>query len=81
MLMRTPRAGAGAPASLVLVPTPELAVQVAEVLEILARTVDRRVLAVYGGTDLTAKHVSSRAGTDIVVATPGRQLIFRTGRR
>jgi len=39
MLMRTPRAGSGAPTSLVLWPTRELAVQVADVLEILAKTV------------------------------------------
>ena len=72
MLMRTPRAGSGAPTSLVLVPTRELAVQVADVLEILAKTVDRRVLAVYGGTDLDRQARQLAKGTDIVVATPGR---------
>ena len=72
MLMRTPRASAGAPTSLVLVPTRELAVQVADVLETLAKTVDRRVLAVYGGTDLDRQARQLAAGTDVVVATPGR---------
>jgi superfamily II DNA/RNA helicase len=72
MLMRTPRASAGAPTSLVLVPTRELAVQVAEVLETLAKTVDRRVLAIYGGTDLDRQSRQLASGTDIVVATPGR---------
>jgi superfamily II DNA/RNA helicase len=72
MLMRTPRAGSRAPTSLVLVPTRELAVQVADVLENLAKTVDRRVLAVYGGTDLDRQTRQLAKGTDIVVATPGR---------
>ena len=72
MLMRTPRASSRAPTSLVLVPTRELAVQVAEVLESLAGTVDRRVLAVYGGTDLDRQVRQLAKGSDIVVATPGR---------
>ncbi|HLN05299.1 MAG TPA: DEAD/DEAH box helicase [Acidimicrobiales bacterium] len=72
MLMRTPRAGSGSPTSLVLVPTRELAVQVAEVLEVLGRAVDRRVLAVYGGTDLDRQTRQLADGADIVVATPGR---------
>jgi len=72
MLMRTPRAGPGAPTSLVLVPTRELAVQVADVLDILAGTVGRRVLAVYGGTDLDRQTRQLAKGTDVVVATPGR---------
>ena len=72
MLMRTPRAAPAAPTSLVLVPTRELAVQVAEVLEMLAKVVDRRVLAVYGGTDLDRQTRQLADGADIVVATPGR---------
>ena len=72
MLMRTSPAGPGAPTSLVLVPTRELAVQVAEVLEPLAHAVGRSVLAVYGGTDLERQARHLAAGTDLVVATPGR---------
>src|SRR5271166_297161 len=72
MLMRTARAGSGAPTSLVLVPTRELAVQVADVLEPLAKAVDRRVLAVYGGTDLDRQTRQLSKGADVVVATPGR---------
>ena len=72
MLMRTPRAGPGSPASLVLVPTRELAVQVAEVLEVLGKAVGRRVLAVYGGTDLDRQTRQLAKGADLVVATPGR---------
>lgn len=60
------------PTAIVLVPTRELATQVCDALEPLGRAVDRRVVAIYGGTsvrgqsDLVAKHV------DVVVATPGR---------
>jgi len=72
VLMRTPKAAAGAPTSLVLVPTRELAVQVAEVLKPLAKTVGRKVLAVYGGADLDRQASKLAKGTDIVVATPGR---------
>src|ERR1019366_6813958 len=52
LLMRTARSKPGAPASLVLVPTRELAVQVAEVLEVLAKAIDRRVGVIYGGADV-----------------------------
>ena len=41
-------------------------------LESLAGTVDRRVLAVYGGTDLDRQVRQLAKGSDIVVATPGR---------
>src|SRR6204780_3313112 len=49
VLMATPVAQAARPASLVLVPTRERALQVAEVLGPLAAAVGRRVSAVYGG--------------------------------
>jgi len=60
------------PQGLVLVPTRELALQVAEVLEPVALRCDRRVLAVYGGAsrDQQIKHLGT--GIDIVVATPLR---------
>src|ERR1700729_2471468 len=52
LLMRTPSTPPRHPASLVLVPTRELAVQVTEVLAPLGKAVDRKVGAVYGGADL-----------------------------
>ena len=72
MLMRTPRADARQPASLVLVPTRELALQVTEVLAPLGAAVDRRVGAVYGGADLDRQVGQLAKGLDVVVATPGR---------
>jgi ATP-dependent RNA helicase RhlE len=67
---RTP-AGEGSPTALVLVPTRELAAQVAEELETVARPKRLRVTAVYGGAPLAAQ--AKRAGAaDVLVATPGR---------
>ncbi len=62
----------GCPGALVLVPTRELATQVAEELSSLARVRGRSVRAVYGGTDLDRQTKALQRGVDIVVATPGR---------
>ena len=72
LLMRTPQAQPKLPASLVLVPTRELAVQVTEVLEVLGKAIGRRVAAVYGGADLERQAKQLAKGIDVVVATPGR---------
>jgi len=76
LLMRTARAKPKAPTSLVLVPTRELALQVADVLEPLARTVGLRVAVVYGGSDLDRQMRRLARGVDVVVATPGRLIDF-----
>jgi superfamily II DNA/RNA helicase len=60
------------PHALVLVPTRELATQVADELGPLARARGRSVKAVYGGTDLDRQTAALGRGVDIVVATPGR---------
>jgi ATP-dependent RNA helicase RhlE len=59
------------PSALVLVPTRELARQVAEDVERIARTRGLRVAAVYGGMPLRAQADRAR-GAHVVVATPGR---------
>jgi superfamily II DNA/RNA helicase len=77
------RAGAGGPSrprGLVLVPTRELAVQVAEVLEPLGKVRDRTVRAVYGGTDIEREIKKLAAGIDVIVATPGRSTCSTGGR-
>jgi ATP-dependent RNA helicase RhlE len=59
------------PSALVLVPTRELAVQVTEELESVAKPKKLRVAAVYGGVPLSAQ--AKRAKTaHVLVATPGR---------
>jgi superfamily II DNA/RNA helicase len=72
LLMATPGAQSRLPTSLVLEPTRELALQVTEVLAPLGVAVDRRVGAVYGGSDLDSQVRMVNRGLDVVVATPGR---------
>ena len=60
------------PLGLVLVPTRELAVQVAEVLEPVANFAGQRILAVYGGASRHHQIDALREGVEIVVATPLR---------
>ena len=61
----------GTPAALVLVPTRELASQVAEELAALAPTSGLRVAAVYGGAPISSQAKRLR-GAHLLVATPGR---------
>ena len=57
---------------LVLVPTRELALQVAEALNAYGSLSNARVLAVYGGAPYGPQIYALRRGTDIVLGTPGR---------
>ena len=63
-------------AVLVLVPTRELALQIAEVLASLAQplAIPLKVLAVFGGVSPNPQMMALRGGADILVATPGRLL-------
>ena len=60
------------PQALVLVPTRELASQVARSLGTVANVRGVRIAAVYGGMSLNRQSDVLRAGVDIVIATPGR---------
>ena len=60
------------PRALALVPTRELAVQVHDELDPIAQALDRRVCAIYGGSDIEKQIKRLRRGVDFVVATPGR---------
>jgi ATP-dependent RNA helicase RhlE len=59
------------PAALVLVPTRELATQVASDLRPLAAAKGLRITAVYGGTSVSGQAKATR-GANILIATPGR---------
>jgi ATP-dependent RNA helicase RhlE len=61
----------GAPSVLVLVPTRELAAQVADELELIGRQKGLRVAAVYGGAPIASQAKRAR-GAHVLVATPGR---------
>ncbi len=72
-LSATPqKARPGAPRALVLVPTRELANQVAATLAPLARAARLRHTVVYGGVGFGNQVNALKAGVDIVVACPGR---------
>ena len=60
------------PQALVLVPTRELAVQVAGELSKLGQFSGTQVLAIYGGRALSGQLAALRRGVHVVVATPGR---------
>ena len=60
-----------APRGLVLVPTRELAQQVADVLAPLGRSVGVTITTVYGGVSIS-RQIARVRRADIVVATPGR---------
>jgi superfamily II DNA/RNA helicase len=60
------------PTGLVLVPTRELAVQVTDVLRPLVEARQLRLVAVYGGAQMSKQIAALQQGAEIVVATPGR---------
>jgi superfamily II DNA/RNA helicase len=65
---------AGAPRGLVVVPTRELAIQVADDLRTAAVNMRAKVVTVYGGRAYEPQIDALAAGVDIVVGTPGRLL-------
>ena len=71
-LINTPRTRE--PRALVLLPTRELALQVAEQAQQLSRNTGLRVATVYGGVGYGPQEDALRKGVDIVIATPGRLL-------
>lgn len=62
----------GNPTVLILVPTRELVVQVAEVVDKLTEEMSARVLGVYGGVNINTQKLLVYEGVDILVGTPGR---------
>jgi superfamily II DNA/RNA helicase len=70
LVERTPSSG-NSPGALVLAPTRELAVQIAEELSPLAAARKLRTVAVYGGTSVSGQARQLR-GAHVLVATPGR---------
>jgi len=63
--------------AMIIVPTRELAIQIAESIEGLSYFTDVSSIAVYGGGDgnsFTAEKKALTSGVDIVVCTPGRMI-------
>ena len=61
-------------AALILVPTRELAMQVAEAVHRYGKGLGVSALAIYGGAPMDAQIRALKRGVDVVVATPGRAL-------
>jgi ATP-dependent RNA helicase RhlE len=68
----TPAKGPRKPRALVLVPTRELAVQVADSIKSYGRHLHLNVTTIYGGAGMAPQVDNLRRGADILVATPGR---------
>jgi ATP-dependent RNA helicase DeaD len=73
------RIGAGhrakdGPSVLILVPTRELAMQVAEAVHRYGKPLGMQSLAVYGGASMELQVRALKRGVDVVIATPGRAL-------
>ncbi|MEO5589841.1 MAG: DEAD/DEAH box helicase [Gemmatimonadaceae bacterium] len=60
--------------ALILVPTRELAMQVAEAIHKYGKSLNARVLPIYGGQSIHQQLTVLKRGVDVVVATPGRAL-------
>jgi len=75
-VQQSPRAIQG----LVLTPTRELAIQVAEELNRIGQFTDVHALPIYGGQDIQRQIKALKRGPKIIVATPGR-LMDHTKRR
>ncbi len=62
----------GTVSAIILAPTRELAIQVSEEVERIAKHTGVKLLAVYGGSSIDTQIRALRRGVDIVVGTPGR---------
>ena len=60
--------------ALVLLPTRELAVQVAEQVKLYAKYTNLRSTVVFGGMDMKPQTLELKQGVEVLVATPGRLL-------
>jgi len=72
ILMKVKYATGNVPRALILAPTKELVVQIAEHARQLAVNTDLRILAIYGGIGPKTQIETLQKGVDVLVATPGR---------
>ncbi|MDD2626406.1 MAG: DEAD/DEAH box helicase [Candidatus Methanomethylophilus sp.] len=72
IILSKTKSGAQLPTALVLTPTRELALQVAEELDRLAKYTGHRSLPIYGGVSVENQVRDLKKGADIIIGTPGR---------
>lgn len=68
------REAVGGPMALVMVPTRELAAQVADDAAKLGKHIPVRAAAIYGGVEYNAQLTALKTGVELIVATPGRMI-------
>ena len=74
LLQRIAHGAKARPSALILVPTRELAIQVAAAVQRYGKELKITVLAVYGGQAIGPQIQTLRRGVDVIIATPGRAL-------
>jgi superfamily II DNA/RNA helicase len=74
MLQRLTLPGDGTPQALIVVPTRELALQVAHDITDAGKYLGVRTVAIYGGRPYEPQVEALRKGVDLVIGTPGRLL-------
>ncbi len=72
LLMKVKYATEKEPRGLILAPTKELTLQIAEHTTQLARYTDLRILPLYGGVGPKTQIEALKNGVDLIIATPGR---------
>jgi ATP-dependent RNA helicase RhlB len=65
-----------APRALVIAPTRELVVQIADDARLLGQATPFAIQAVYGGIDYRKQRADLQAGVDILIGTPGRLIDY-----
>ena len=72
VLMKVRYAQGTEPRAIILAPTKELTIQIAEHTKQLAKYTDLRILPIYGGVGPKVQIETIKQGVDILVGTPGR---------
>ncbi len=75
-LIRDPQSKGHAPRALILAPTRELVVQIAEDAAGLGRFCDFKIQPIFGGIDYEKQRQALQSGVDIIIATPGRLIDY-----
>src|SRR5262249_12545986 len=76
-LLEKPRAGKpAAPRALIIAPTRELVVQIANDAQILGSGTPFKIHAVFGGVDYRKQRENVQSGVDVLIGTPGRLIDY-----
>jgi ATP-dependent RNA helicase RhlB len=80
-LLEKPRQGKpAAPRALIIAPTRELVVQIANDAKVLGQATPFTIHAVFGGVDYKKQREDVKAGVDVLIGTPGRLIDYHKQR-